>query len=47
LPLLAVADPPVAVAFPPVAVEREELRDFELLAAREDAEDRGDAVTVV
>jgi hypothetical protein len=47
LPLLALADPPVAVAFPPVAVEREELRDFERLLAEEDAEDFGDAVTVV
>jgi hypothetical protein len=47
LPLLAVACPPVAVAFPPVAFAREELRDVERLLAFDDAEDFGDAVTVV
>lgn len=49
LPLLAfaLACPPVAVALPPVALDREELREVDLLAAREDADDCGDAVTVV
>jgi hypothetical protein len=37
----------VAVALPPVALAREELRDVELLLAEDDAEARGEAVTVV
>lgn len=45
LPLLA--EPPVAVALPPVALDREELREFELLLAEDDADDLGEAVTVV